>query len=151
MTTAFAQVRATVAEALLDSPALAGGRVYQNRVRPITQGEPSAINVRLLDSEGEPTLIEATHWHTVLQIECAARSAPGGEQAETRADALLESAFERLHGLERPGEIALIDIEEDASVVWDHDADDVPYACATLRVTVTHRTPKGSMQPWSET
>ena len=37
----------------------------------------------------------------------------------------------------------------DATVEWDHVAEDVPYTCASLRVTLTHRTPATTLQPWT--
>ena len=77
-----------------------------------------------------------------------ARAAPGGPAADTAADALLADAHTRLHDFAAPG-LGLLQVTDDATVEWDHDADDTAYTCATLRLTVVHRTPAATLQPWS--
>ena len=63
-------------------------------------------------------------------------------------DALLADAHTRLHDFAAPG-LGLLQVTDDATVEWDHDADDTAYTCATLRLTVVHRTPAATLQPWS--
>jgi hypothetical protein len=146
--TAFLQLRDALQAALLAAPALAGGRVYAGRTRPIAQEEASAINLRLSDTQATHPVLQATDWRTVVIVECAARAAPGGPAADTAADALLADAHTRLHDFAAPG-LGLLQVTDDATVEWDHDADDTAYTCATLRLTVVHRTPAATLQPWS--
>ena len=82
-----------------------------------------------------------------------ARSVPAQAiDADTAADDLLASVFARLHtfAASAPAQaLAVLDVDQDATVEWDHVAEDVPYTCASLRVTLTHRTPATTLQPWT--
>lgn len=153
MNSAFLQLRAALVDHLLAAPPLAAGRVRAAQVRPIAQGEPSAINVRVSDAQISHAVIEAADWHTTLYIDCMARSVPAQAiDADTAADDLLASVFTRLHTFadSAPAQaLAVLEVDEDATVEWDHVAEDVPYTCASLRVTLTHRTPATTLQPWT--
>lgn len=153
MSSAFLQLRAALVAHLLAAPPLAAGRVRAAPVRPIAQGEPSAINVRVSDAQLTHAVIEAADWRTTCYIDCMARAIPAQAiDADTAADDLLASVFERLHTFadSAPAQaLAVLEVDEDATVEWDHVAEDVPYTCASLRVTLTHRTPATTLQPWT--
>lgn len=146
--TAFLQLRDALAAHLMAAPALAGVPVYAGRVRPIAQEEARAINLRLSDSQAMTSVIEAHDWHTTVLIDCAARSVPGGDDADTVVDGLLGQVFSSLRDF-GPAGLGLLDPADEAAVEWDRDADDVPYTCASLRITVVHRTPTATLQPWT--
>lgn len=149
---AFSQLRAALVAHLLGA-GLAEGRVFADRLRPIAAQEPSAINVRLSDTQRTTPVIEAADWRSTFFVECLARSVPGGASADAAADALLDGAYTRLQSFAASVSglgLAVIDIEGDAtSVEWDRVAEDQPYVCAALRLTVVHRTPANSLQPWA--
>ena len=153
MSSAFLQLRAALVDHLLAAPPLAAGRVRAAPVRPIAQGEPSAINVRVSDAQISHSVIEAADWRTTVYIDCMARSVPAQAiDADTAADDLLSSVFERLHTFADSAAaqgLAVLYVDQDATVEWDHVAEDVPYTCASLRVTLTHRTPATTLQPWT--
>lgn len=148
--TAFLQLRNALRDHLLIAPAAAGGRVYAGRVRPIAQGEASAVNVRLSDATPGEGPLEFSDWQTVLYLDCCARGTPAGDDADTAADALLDDVYTRLYdfvGSLPAQNVGVLDIAVDATVEWDAVAEDVPYTCASLRLTVQHRTPATSLQP----
>lgn len=153
MSSAFLQLRAALVAHLLAAPALAAGRVRAAQVRPIAQGEPSAINVRVSDAQLTHAVIEAADWRTTLYIDCMVRSVPAQAiDADTAADDLLTSVFARLHTFANSAAaqgLAVLYVDQDATIEWDHVAEDVPYTCASLRVTVNHRTPATTLQPWT--
>lgn len=153
---AFLQLRAALVAHLLAGGTplapLAGGRIYAGRVRPIAQGEPSAINVRLSDAQIAHPVIEASDWRTTLYIDCSARPQADGADADSAADELLSAVYTRLHSLRTSAAAAalgVMEVDTEATVEWDSVAEDVPYTCASLRVTVVHRTPATTLQPWA--
>lgn len=149
--TAFLQLRAALVAHLLAAPALADGRV-RTSTRPIAQGEANAITVRLSDAQASHAVIEAADWQTALYIECAARSQPGGTDADTAADALLSDVFARLHTFAASAAAkaaGVLEVDQDAVVEWDTVHEDVPYTSASLRITAVHRTPATTLQPWT--
>ena len=144
-TTAFLQLRRALAAHL--AVALAPVTVYQNRVRPLAQGEASAVNVRLSDASGTTPVIEATDWNTILYIDCAAR----GANADDDADALLNAVFSSLSAFATSPaaqDASVLEVIREPVIDWDRVSEDTPYTCASLRITAVHRTPAGSLQPW---
>lgn len=148
MSSAFLQVQRAIAQRLQAIPPLADGRIYLDRQRPIAQEEPSAINLRLLEARSEIAVIGAIDWRTTLSIECAARSDPGGRSAAEVADELLGAVFVRLRSQPLDAQ-TVIDEAEDAGIEWDTEAEDTPYICVTLRLTIVHRTPGHNLEPWT--
>lgn len=147
-TSAFLLLRTTLAVHLATDPALADVPIYEGRTRPIATHEVRAINIRVLDSDPTQAVLEATDWHTVLQIECSARETVERD-ADSAADELLDVVHRRLHSFAPEGLGMIGPDGEDASVAWDHDADDTNYTCISLRHVIVHRTPAGSLQPWN--
>ncbi len=147
--TAFQQLRNALRDHLdLALAATMPVPVHAGSARPIAQEETAAVNLRLSDSQALNSVIQANDWHTTVLIDCAARSVPGGDHADDAADALLGAVFAALHGLTSSG-LGVLDMSDAPTVEWDHVADDVPYTCATLRITVVHRTPAATLQPWT--
>ena len=154
---AFRRLRAALVAHLCAADSLAGVPVHENRARPIGQDEACAINVRTPDSSGTQAVIEATDWRTTVAIDCLAGTDVGGvllppEAADHRADQLLAAVWAALHGFAAtPAAKAcgVLDIDDEPVIAWDSAAEDLPYACAGLRITVVHRTPATSLQPWT--
>lgn len=143
---AFLQLRDALVAHLQSDPAIAAVPVYANRVRPIGQEEDAAVNLVLSDSKAAHVVTQHTDWHTGFFIDCAARAVPGVADAATVADALLRAVYARMAAFAPPA-LGVIDMVLDEAIRWDHAAEDVPYASATLRVTVQHRTPGHTLQP----
>lgn len=145
MSTAFATLVDGVVASLLSAPAVAGGQVYANRMRPIPAQHNSAVVVRLEDSRASETVLGAHDWQTQIAIECYAKT--GATSAEVTADALLEVLWPRLLGLQA-SLAGVMNIARDPNIEWERDSDVNAEVCATLRITVTHRTPFNSLEPW---
>ena len=60
--TVFTRLREQLAQALLTAPALADGRIYIERDRPIAQDEPDAIVIRLLSADASQKVHDHTDW-----------------------------------------------------------------------------------------
>ena len=75
MTTAFASLQAALLAALSSAPALAGGNIGTNRLRPIPTGQSTALVLRLDASEGTERVLGCVDWQTAFTVECYARGA----------------------------------------------------------------------------
>lgn len=137
MSTAFASIRAAIKAALSGAPALAGGRIYPNRLRPIAAGVSTAIVVRQAPANGTEMIIGSVDWTTYYVIECHARGAPGTDPADA-VDGLLADVWSRLSVL--PFETLGANVALDPSIDWQFDDADTTLACAVLRLTAQHRT-----------
>lgn len=145
--TAQHQVQQAVVDALKAAPALAGGRVYANRVRPISAPSADGIAVRLDRSSGAQPTLHAIDWRTSIAVECYSRTATGADPAAA-VDALLHAAWQRLCAMSAPG-LGLMDLTIDPDISWDYDDGEQPVVCATVRLTATHRTPANSLTAWT--
>lgn len=149
---AFVRLQDALLAHLGAAPAPAGGRVYAYRGRPIWQDEASAVSVRMHASAADNTVIGAADWHTTLYIDCAARGVPGGASAEAVADELLSTVHARLHSFadtQAARDAGVMQVAGGAAIEWDYVPEDTPYACASLRIVIAHRTPANTLQPWS--
>ena len=144
----FLRLRDALAAHLRAAPELAAVVLHVDSTRPIAQGETAAINLRLSDAHASSPVIEATDWRTTVFIDCAAR----GANADADADTLLSAVHASLASFAASAAARAIGVLEifndETTVEWDRDADDAPYTCASLRLTLIHRTPAGSLQPW---
>ena len=122
--TVFTRLREQLAQALLAAPALADGRIYIERDRPIAQEEPDAIVIRLLSADASQKVHDHTDWFVAVSIECNARAA---------------QAWQRLFALADP------DMERQG-VEWQHAAEDTPIAQLAMRVMALVRTPQSSLE-----
>lgn len=146
-TTAQHQLLQEVVASLSAAPALADGRVYANRVRPVSAPSATAVAVRLESSNGQKPTLHGIDWSTVLQVECYARSTAQADPAQA-VDALLHAAWQRLSGFS-PSSLGLMDLSLQPRIEWDYDDGDTPTVCAVIRLVAVHRTPANSLTPWA--
>lgn len=142
---AFADIQALVVAALSASTPLAGGRIYSDKSRAITQSATTAIVVRLESSIANAQTMSVIDWSTQLVVECYGR-ADASASASTNVDALLTQAWARIAPLES-STLALMRLELGPDVEWTHDEADTTLACASLRITAMHRTSAQSLSP----
>lgn len=144
--TAFAATKAAILAALVQAPALAGGRVYAERHRPLQAGDASFMVLRQATADGQETALGARDWTTRYALECYARATPGTDPTAT-LDPLLYDADARLGALDAAA-IGATSLPPARQIDWQVDETDAPYACAVITFAVTHRTPTATMQPW---
>jgi hypothetical protein len=147
MSTAFRSVLAALVGALSAAPALAEGRVYANRLQPLPAGRASAVVVRIDQSASREVVLGALDWATRLSVECYARGQTGSDPAEA-VDQLLQDTWQRLRALDA-AQLGVMTVDVDSAIEWLFDELETPLACAVIRVTVLHRTPVNSVQPWN--
>ncbi|WP_295852037.1 hypothetical protein [uncultured Xylophilus sp.] len=130
--------------AMLGGAVPVAAHVDRARGRPIPQGVPSAVVVRLRGSTAESgrMAFAPVEWATQVLVECYA-AAPGSAAGEALVDPLLLAVHDRLAadpqlgGLARDSEIQ--------QIAWDIDSADLPAGCAGLLLLVRHRTPAASI------
>ena len=137
MSSAFFDIQTALIAALSSATALAGGRIYANRLRPITANQASAIVVRLDQAQGTEMVIGSVDWSTAYAVECYARAASGTDPAAA-VDALLTDAWARLAALDFTALDAVISINP--QIDWQYDDAETPVVCAVMRLTAQHRT-----------
>ncbi len=145
-TSAFATVQAAICAALNASPALAGGRIYPNRLSPIAAEEGSAIVVRYDDAQGDEMPIGSITWSVPFVIECYAR-APAGVDPFDIADPLLCDVWMRLSA--QTFATVGADIVLSPKIIWNADATDTSNACIQLSVTASINTASDTLQAQS--
>lgn len=143
--TAFKTICAGIAAALQAQPALASGRVYENRQLAVSSGSTDCIVVRIERSTADPSTISYLDWTTLLSVEIYARSATGADHLSA-IDALLDAAWLRLSAIDAPS-IGAFDLTLNPDVQWLFDELDSPMACVVLRLTVRHQTATTALQP----
>ena len=143
MSTAFTALVAELAAALAAAPALAGGRIGINRLRPIPAGQSTAIVLRLEQSEGSEFVLGLLRWRTTIAVECYARAVAGSDPAAA-VDALLESTWQRLAAFR--ADLLGADVCIDPKVKWDYDDSDTPVVCAAIQLTASQNTSSSSLQ-----
>lgn len=146
MTTAFASVQSELIAALGTAPALAGGRIYANRLRPIAAGSNTAIVVRMDAADGTEQVLGSIDWATTYAVECYARSATGADPAAA-VDALLADTWARLAALDFTTLDASITLSP--KIDWQYDDAETPVVCAVIHLSAQHRTALVTLQPWS--
>ena len=143
MSTAFVGLLDGLAASLTAAPALAGGRIGINRLRPIPAGQSTAIVLRLEQSDGTEFVLGSLRWRTTILVECYARAVAGSDPAAA-VDALLESTWQRLAAFR--DDLLGTDICIDPRIKWDYDDSDTPVVCAAIQLTATQNTSAGSLQ-----
>lgn len=144
MSTAFTAIQAALLAALQAAPALAGGRISVNRLRPIPAGQDSAIVIRLDQANGTEMVLGLVDWQTAFAVECYARAAAGSD-ASVAVDALLGDTWARLAALDFTDLGAAIAL--DPQIDWQYDDADTPVVCAVIRIKAQHRTQLATLQP----
>jgi hypothetical protein len=146
MSTAFATLQAALLAALTAAPALAGGRISANRLRPIPTGQSTAIVLRLDQAEAQEQVLGALDWQTAFVVECYARAAAGVDP-QPAVDSLLNDVWQRLAAREAASLGASITISP--KVDWQYDDADTPVVCAVIHLVAQHRTALTTLQPWN--
>ena len=136
---AFLDLVAAAEAALLASPALAGGHVYQGRERPMPQNVPQQIDIHRANSTGRQMTLNGlvTRWDTAIGLRLRARAAAGTD-GNTAADALLVAVFQRLQATAPPAGVPRWAL--DPSVRWEVDEADTTLVEAQLVLRVDHFT-----------
>lgn len=147
MSTAFKSIADGIVAALLVAPALADGRVYANRLRPLHTGVSTAMVLRLEQSSARETVLGAHDWDSAYVLECYARGTVNADPAAA-VDALLASAWARLAGLSA-ADLGAMAIAVNPAIDWQYDEADAPVVCASVRLQVQHRTPVATLESWS--
>lgn len=147
MTTAFVSLATAVQTALAGAPALAGGRVYLNRLAPIAAAHDTAVVVRLVQTTGREVALGAHDWTSEIDVECYARAATGADPSAA-VDSLLESVWARLVAINAASLDAMA-LQLNPAITWQYDdGAEKPTACATVRMQVRHRTAVTTLTAW---
>ena len=135
---------------LTASPALAGGNVKANSVRPVSTQHSSAVVVRMLQSRADtPRALGAGYeWQTQLAVECLARGASAAAEPAATVDALLETAWARIAAWQPASNLGVIDVRMTPLIDWQVDDGETPLVAATISLVVQHRTQAASLAAW---
>lgn len=131
-------VRNALAATLTASPALAGGRVRENRDIALDIGEASAIAVYLRRSDPLRATLSGgqTQYTTQIEVVCLAR-ASGSDSADTVTDALATAALARI--MADPGLGGLTsDLYLDGPIEWDQTEAATPGARVSFNLSAVH-------------
>ena len=132
-------VRDAVAALLQAAPALAGGRVFENRDYKLAADAASGVWVFRDDSipARGPIMGSPIDWTTRVRVVVKARTT-GGVTAETAADALATEAYARVMAAPQLGGLAS-DLEA-GQITWQQDEIETSVAMCELEFFVQHRT-----------
>jgi hypothetical protein len=144
MPTAMREIQNAVVAALLAAPAVAGGRVYAGRDRPLPTEHATDVQVRQGSLRGEQAYL-GTHpvdWEATLGLELRARGSSAND-AEAAVDPLLEAVFARLATTAPPAGVDgwLLDVGGRIEI----DDAEAPVASMLLTISVRYRTQTGSL------
>lgn len=136
---AFLSLTDVVRDALLSTPALAGGRVRRGRAVSVQAEEASAITVNLARSRATELDLQgqALQWETAIVVSFYAR-ASAGQDGEAAIDPLLVSTWGRLYAITPPA--GVVGITLDPAIQWDVDEADTTVVSASLTLRITHIT-----------
>lgn len=143
-------IQAALVALLTATPALAGGNVKANSVRPLAVQSTTGVVVRMLQSRADtPRALGAGYeWQTLLAVECLARAAGSGSEPAAAVDALLEGAWARIAAWQPAAALGVIDVRMAPSIDWQVDDGETPLVAATISLTVQHRTQAASLAAW---
>jgi len=147
---AHLSIQSAIVAALLAAPALAGGNVQANTLRPLASSKSSAVVVRMLQSRAAtPQMISGPYdWVTTYQVECLARGAAGSSESAAAVDGLLMDAWQRLSTLS-PAGLGVIDVRMQPAIDWQMDDADTALVAAVISLQVNHRTEATTLAAWS--
>lgn len=146
MSTAFKSIAAALVSALAAAPALADGRIWSNRLRPLPAASATAVVVRQANSGGDEAVLGALDWVTSFAIECYGRGATGTDPADA-VDALLKDVWARLSAIDA-GALGAMAVTVRPAIEWQFDEGETPMACATVHLAVQHRTSMAALAAW---
>ncbi len=144
---AFAAIQAALMAALSAAPALAEGRVYADRSRPLAATYDSAISVRMEASNATSATTKTLDWTTAYSIECYARATADLSRGEA-VDALLSAVWLRLSALDLRA-LGVASIILQPNIDWQYDDADSLMAVAVINLQIQHRTPFAALTPWA--
>lgn len=146
--TAFAALTDGLRDILLQAPAVAGGRVWRGRLRPIPEEHQTAIVVRPVQATSSQVVLgKGLDWDTLIEVECYAR-AVGTTEPEDAVDAVLAAAWERIKtaGSALTG-LGVMDLVPEPRIDWQISEGAQPLVCATFGLRVRHRTQAPNLNP----
>lgn len=148
MTTAFKTVNDAIVALLVQAPAVAGGRVYAGRARPLPTEHASSVNVSLEAINGQQFAIGdgPVDWSVTYGIEIRARGAVNTD-AIAAVDPVLEAVYARIGAAAAPPGVSGWFL--DARIRLDVEEADAPIASLQLALTVQLRTQAGSLALYS--
>lgn len=146
--TAFAALTDALRDLLLQAPAIAGGRVWRARLRPIPEEHATAVVLRLVQANSTQVVLgRGLDWDTLIEVECYARSAVGIEP-EDAVDELLAAVWARIKSNATAlGALGVMDLVPEPRIDWQTTESAQPLACATFGLRVRHRTQASNLNP----
>ena len=147
---AHLSIQSAIVAALLSAPALAGGNVQANTLRPVAGSKAAALVVRMLQSRANtPQVLGGPYdWITTFQVECLARGAAGSTESAAAVDSLLDAAWQRLATL-NPAGLGVVDVRMQPAIDWQMDGEDQPLVAAVISLQVKHRTTTTTLAAWT--
>lgn len=146
-TTSFAAAHAAILAALVSAPALAGGNVRPNRLRPIPSSQNSAVVLRIKPADGSEGVIGQYAWTSGFTVECYYRGGSFEEDLVAGVDPLLAATWARLGALNLSS--IGVDLSVNPSIDWQFDDSDTPMVCAVIGLTARHTTATTTLTAWS--
>lgn len=143
--TAFQRVAVACVAALKAAPALAGGNVKANPVRPWPREVAQCVSIRLVNASRVSGDGCGDHWQLTLEADCEARGDTGTDPADA-VDALLSAVSARLAAADLSA-AGVIQRELDSAVAWQFDATDTPLAQASYRFALLVHTALDALTP----
>jgi len=147
MKSAFHAIAEQIVAALVVAPALAGGRVFVKRLRPLPVGVSTAIVVRWEQSTAQENVLGAHDWDTPFVVECYSRG-DAYDPDNQAADALLVEVWARLAVLDASA-LGVTALSVSPSLDWQTVEAETSAECVSIRLSVQHRTPVSSLNAWS--
>lgn len=136
---AFLALTDAVRDALLQTPALAGGNVTRGQAVPVRASADQAIEVRIVRSTADAAVLAGSvlQWQTQVAIELYARAA-AAQDGEVAIDSLLAGVFTRMSATAPPSGVISWALEPD--IQWDVAEADATLVQASLALRITHFT-----------
>lgn len=150
MSSPFVELAMAQQSLLLAMPALAGGVIWRDRLKPLKAGQLEAIVIKLLASRGTRAGVASgpIDWLTTYGIECYRRCA-ADEIPTEMVDPTLSAVFARLSGVGPGLAQGVEDVLPDPAIDWDLGDGETPLVCATLQVRIVHRTQAAQLVAWN--
>lgn len=146
--TAFHQIAQAVKAALLQSPALASGRVDLPRRHPVPAEWSEYIEVSVATSDGTWPYVGAGtpgQWQSAVTVDIYARAA-AGQQPHDRLDDLLAATALRLSTLDLAA-LGAVDVLPNVRIDWDWADGAEPMEKVAYQFVVRHDTRTAGLAP----
>ena len=143
MSTAFRAIALAIAASLTGVPALAGVPVFQNRLKPVPEGQAQAIVVRTERGAGQEVVLGMIDWQTDYAIECYGRGTTGADPAAA-VDDLVQTTWACLAAVDLSA-YQVMGATLNPDIGWDYGEAETPFACAIFRLQIIHRTPLATL------